>query len=37
VAAGLFANLAGDIIYSLAPDLDAVPVPAASEPFWLAI
>jgi two-component system, cell cycle response regulator len=37
LAAGLFANLAGDIIYSLAPDLDAVPVPSASEPFWLAI
>ena len=37
LSAGLFATLAGDIIYSLAPDLDAVPVPSASEPFWLAI
>src|SRR5215213_2492795 len=37
LSAGLFANLTGDIIYSLAPDLDAVPVPSASEPFWLAI
>ena len=37
LAAGLFASLTGDIIYSLAPDLDAVPVPSASDPFWLAI
>ncbi|MEA2135854.1 MAG: hypothetical protein QOC68_3763 [Solirubrobacteraceae bacterium] len=37
LSAGLFASLTGDIIYSLAPDLDAVPVPSASEPFWLAI
>src|SRR3954454_3194504 len=35
LSAGLFANLAGDVIYSLAPDLEAVPVPSASEPFWL--
>jgi two-component system, cell cycle response regulator len=37
LSAGLFANLTGDIIYSLAPDLNTVPVPSVSDPFWLAI
>jgi two-component system, cell cycle response regulator len=37
LSAGLFANLVGDTIYSLAPELDEVPVPSLSEPFWLAI
>jgi diguanylate cyclase (GGDEF)-like protein len=37
LSAGLFANLVGDIIYSLAPDLKTVPVPSVSDPFWLAI
>src|SRR4029453_4811635 len=37
LAAGLFASLTGDIIYSLSPDLNAVPVPSVSEPFWLAL
>ena len=37
LAAGMFASVTGDTIYSLAPDLGAVPVPSASEPFWLAI
>jgi two-component system cell cycle response regulator len=37
LAAGLFATAAGDFIYSMAPDLDAVPVPSISDPFWLAI
>ena len=37
LSAGLFASLAGDIIYSLAPDLGAVPVPSVSDPLWLAI
>ena len=27
----------GDVIYSTAPDLDAVPVPSISDPLWLAI
>jgi len=37
LSAGLFASLAGDIVYSLAPDLGAVPVPSVSDPLWLAI
>jgi two-component system cell cycle response regulator len=37
LGAGLFASLTGDVIYSLAPDLNAVPVPSVSEPFWLAL
>jgi diguanylate cyclase (GGDEF)-like protein len=37
LSAGLFASLAGDVIYSLAPNLDEVPVPSVSDPFWLAI
>jgi len=37
LSAGLFATLTGDVIYSLAPDLGAVPVPSRSDPFWLAI
>jgi two-component system, cell cycle response regulator len=34
---GLLLVLVGDLIYSMAPDLDAVPVPSLSDPFWLAI
>jgi two-component system cell cycle response regulator len=34
---GLLATLVGDLIYSMAPDLEAVPVPSVSEPFWLAL
>jgi len=34
---GLLLVFVGDLIYSLAPDLDAVPVPSLSDPFWLAI
>jgi len=34
---GLLMVLVGDLIYSMAPDLDAVPVPSLSDPFWLAI
>ncbi len=37
LAAGLLATAAGDLIYSAAPDLTAVPVPSISDPFWLAI
>jgi diguanylate cyclase (GGDEF)-like protein len=37
LAAGLLATAAGDLIYSAAPDLAAVPVPSISDPFWLAI
>jgi diguanylate cyclase (GGDEF)-like protein/putative nucleotidyltransferase with HDIG domain len=37
LAAGLLATAAGDIIYSLAPALAAVPVPSVSDPLWLAI
>ena len=37
LSAGLLATAAGDLIYSLEPDLDAVPVPSLSDPFWLAI
>jgi diguanylate cyclase (GGDEF)-like protein len=37
LAAGLLANTAGDLIYSAAPDLTAVPVPSISDPFWLAL
>ena len=37
LAAGLLATAAGDLIYSTAPDLAAVPVPSISDPFWLAI
>ena len=37
LGAGLLASLTGDIIYSLAPNLDAVPVPSVSDPFWLAM
>ena len=36
LGAGLFASLRATH-YSLAPDLNAVPVPSVSEPFWLAI
>ena len=35
--AGLLLVAVGDLIYSLAPDLDAVPVPSVSDPFWLAL
>jgi two-component system, cell cycle response regulator len=34
---GLLLVAVGDLIYSLAPDLNAVPVPSWSDPFWLAI
>jgi diguanylate cyclase (GGDEF)-like protein/putative nucleotidyltransferase with HDIG domain len=34
---GLLATAVGDLIYSMAPDLAAVPVPSISDPFWLAI
>jgi two-component system, cell cycle response regulator len=37
MAAGLLLTAVGDLIYSLQPDLDAVPVPSVSDPFWLAI
>jgi two-component system, cell cycle response regulator len=37
LAAGLFSLAVGDLIYSMAPNLDAVPVPSASDPFWLAL
>jgi two-component system cell cycle response regulator len=37
MALGLGLSFAGDIVYSLQPDLDAVPVPSVSDPFWLAI
>jgi two-component system cell cycle response regulator len=37
LSAGLLATFAGDIVYSLAPDLNAVPIPSASDPLWLAI
>ena len=37
LGAGLLCSLVGDIIYSLAPNLDEVPVPSVSDPFWLAI
>jgi two-component system cell cycle response regulator len=37
LAGGLFAHLAGDVVYSMAPDLSAVPVPSVSDPLWLAI
>jgi two-component system, cell cycle response regulator len=35
--AGLLMVAIGDTIYSLAPNLDAVPVPSVSDPFWLAL
>jgi two-component system, cell cycle response regulator len=34
---GLVCNAIGDTIYSLAPNLDLVPVPSVSDPFWLAL
>jgi diguanylate cyclase (GGDEF)-like protein len=34
---GLLSKAVGDVIYSLAGDLAAVPVPSVSDPFWLAI
>src|SRR3954471_2711789 len=37
IGTGLLLHGAGDIIYSTAPDLDAVPVPSVSDPLWLAI
>jgi diguanylate cyclase (GGDEF)-like protein/putative nucleotidyltransferase with HDIG domain len=37
LAVGLLSTAAGDLIYSAAPDLDAVPVPSISDPFWLAL
>jgi diguanylate cyclase (GGDEF)-like protein/putative nucleotidyltransferase with HDIG domain len=37
MGAGLLLVTIGDVIYSMAPDLDAVPVPSLSDPFWLAL
>ena len=37
LGAGLFAHLAGDVAYSMSPDLSTVPVPSVSDPLWLAI
>jgi two-component system cell cycle response regulator len=34
---GLLLVAVGDLIYSMAPDLNAVPVPSLSDPFWLGI
>jgi two-component system cell cycle response regulator len=34
---GLLLVAVGDLIYSMAPDLNAVPVPSLSDPLWLAI
>ena len=34
---GLALHGVGDILYSAAPDLDAVPVPSFYDPLWLAI
>ena len=34
---GLLSFGVGDVLYSLAPSLDAVPVPSISDPFWLAL
>jgi hypothetical protein len=33
---GLLSKAVGDVIYSLAPDPGAVPVPSVSDGFWLA-
>jgi two-component system, cell cycle response regulator len=37
IGAGLLLVAVGDLIYSMAPDLDAVPVPSVSDPFWLSL
>ena len=37
IGIGLLLHGAGDVIYSTAPDLNAVPVPSVSDPVWLAI
>jgi diguanylate cyclase (GGDEF)-like protein/putative nucleotidyltransferase with HDIG domain len=37
LGAGLVSMAVGDFIYSLQPDLGNVPVPSASDPFWLAL
>jgi lactoylglutathione lyase len=37
LGAGLLLVTVGDLIYSMAPNLDAVPVPSLSDPFWLAL
>jgi two-component system, cell cycle response regulator len=34
---GVLLHLAGDVMYSAQPDLDAVPVPSIYDPLWLAI
>jgi two-component system cell cycle response regulator len=34
---GLLLVTVGDLIYSMAPDLEAVPVPSLSDPFWLGL
>jgi diguanylate cyclase (GGDEF)-like protein len=37
LAIGMALHLVGDVAYSAAPDLDAVPVPSIYDPLWLAI
>jgi two-component system, cell cycle response regulator len=37
LGAGLLLVTVGDLIYSMAPNLDEVPVPSLSDPFWLAM
>jgi diguanylate cyclase len=37
LGAGLLMVAVGALIYSMAPDLDAVPVPSLSDLFWLSI
>jgi two-component system cell cycle response regulator len=37
LGAGLLAKAVGDVIYSQAGNLNAVPVPSVSDPFWLAV
>src|SRR6185312_5222040 len=37
LAAGLLSKAVGDLIYSQAGSLSAVPVPSVSDPFWLAV
>ena len=34
---GVLLHLVGDVMYSAAPDLNAVPVPSIYDPLWLAI
>jgi two-component system cell cycle response regulator len=37
LGAGLLSSVIGTLIYNLAPNLEAVPVPSISDPFWLAV